>query len=80
MSGASKMVGDQVKIVWKHHFGPRFIMGKEFGREMEAVTNEKLKIIKSDRHVAEKVVAMYKQWRSLEGDSRRPDRAAEVLH
>ena len=61
LSAASKMVGEQVKIVWKHHFGPRFIMGKEFGKEMEAVTNEKLKIIKSDRHVAEKVVALYKQ-------------------
>ena len=42
---------------------------------MESVTDEKLKIIKSDRHVAEKVVSMYKQWRNLEGQSRRPDRA-----
>ena len=55
------MVGEEVKIVWNHHFGPRFIMGKEFGKEMESVTDEKLKIIKSDRHVAEKVVSMYKQ-------------------
>ena len=78
LSEASKMVGEEVKIVWNHHFGPRFIMGKEFGKEMESVTDEKLKIIKSDRHVAEKVVSMYNQWRNLEGQSRRPDRALKL--
>ena len=75
LSEASKMVGEEVKAVWEHHFGPRFILGKEFGKEVESVTDEKLKIIKSDRHLAEKVVALYKGWRNLEGDSRRPDRA-----
>ena len=42
---------------------------------MQSVTDERLKIIKSDNHVAEKVVALYKQWRNLEGQSRSPDRA-----
>ena len=75
LSEASKMVGEEVKAVWEHHFGPKFILGKEFGKELEPLTDEKLKIIKSDRHLAEKVVAIHKKWRNLEGDSRRPDRA-----
>jgi hypothetical protein len=72
---ASRMVGEEVKAVWEHHFGPKFVLGKEFGKELESVSDEKLKIFKSYKHLAEKVVALYKRWRNLEGDSRRPDRA-----
>ena len=72
---ASKVVGQEVKEVWKHHFGSRFILGKELGKESEDLIDEKIKIIKSDRHVAEKVVELYKRWKSLEKESRRPDRA-----
>ena len=75
LAEASMMVGEEVKAVWNYHFGPRFILGKEFGKECESNTDDKLKIIKRDIHIADKISKLYKQWRNLEGDSRRPDRA-----
>ena len=54
LSEATKMVREEVKVVWNHHFGPKFIFGKEFGKEAEFFTDEKLKIIKMDCHIDEK--------------------------
>ena len=75
LSDATKMVREEVKVVWNHHFGPKFIFGKEFGKEAEFFTDGKLKIIKMDRHIDEKLNGIYKQWRNMERDSRRPERA-----
>ena len=70
-------VAEEIKAVWLHHLGPKLIMGKEYGQEDNPMTNEKLKIIKSDQKVAEKVLELYKTWRNLEYESRRPNRAAK---
>ena len=52
-------------------------MGKHYGTEVEDIVDERLKMIKGDQHVAGKVVELYKKWRSLEGGSRKPDRAVK---
>ena len=72
---ASRMVTDEVKAVWLNHFGPKLVLGKEFGKEHEEHSDEKLKIVKTEQKITEKIVATYKKWRNMEGDSRRPDRA-----
>ena len=70
---ASRVVPDEVKAVWLNHFGPKLVLGKEFGKEHEDHSDEKLEIIKTDQKINEKIVATYRKWRNLEGDSRRPD-------
>ena len=69
------MVTDAMKAIWIHHFGSRLVMGKHYGTEVGNIVDERLKIIKSDQHVAGKVVELYEKWRSLGGGGRRPDRA-----
>ena len=72
---ASKTTKELIKS-WLHHFGPRFVLGKMFGKEFESTTNEKIKIVKRDIQISEMVVDLYKKWKSLEMESRRPDRSA----
>ena len=72
---ASKVVTEEVKAVWLHHFGPKLISGKEYGKEKEDSSNLKLKMIKSDENVVVKVKELHKKWNNLEKESRRPDRA-----
>ena len=31
---------------WLHNFGPRLVLGKLFGKELESTTNDKNKIVK----------------------------------
>ena len=75
LTEASKVVAKEVKDVWLHHFGPKLILGKEYGKEEDEKIDLELKMIKSDQKVAEKVVEVYKKWRNMEYESRRPQRA-----
>ena len=40
---------------------------------MIVIVDERLKMIESDQHIAEKAAELYKKWRSLEGGSRMPE-------
>ena len=77
LSEASQIVKDEVKTIWLHHFGPNLMLGKKFGDEANDTTDEKLKIVKTDQRITEKIVEMYRKWKSLEEESRRPDRAVK---
>ena len=77
LSEASQIVREEVQTVWLHHFGPNLMLGKKFGDEANDITDEKLKIVKTDQRITEKIVEMYRKWKSLEGESRRPDRAVK---
>ena len=71
---AASSVRQEMKIVWKHHFGIRLIEGKELGNE--EAENENLKIIKMDKHIEDQIKQLWKEWSKLEYDSRRPGRAS----
>ena len=53
-----------MKAVWIKHFGSKLVMGKHYGTEDEDIVDERLKMIKSDQHVAGKVVELYQKWRT----------------
>ena len=76
LTDAAESVKDEVKSVWLHHFGPRLVLGKEFGLESEPSDVGKI-MIKADRHVKDLIVDVYKLWRNLEKESRRPERASK---
>ena len=64
----------ELKDVWLQHFGPRLVEGREFG--IEEKEDKTKKIIKSDRHIDDKIRDVWKEWDKLEKESRKPARAA----
>ena len=76
LTEARQIVVAELKEVWLHHFGRKLVLGKELGSSDTGPGEESLKIIKSDRHIGDKLVELHKRWRNLEKDSRRLDRAA----
>ena len=64
LTDAIKEVLSELKSVWLHHFGPKWINGEEG------------KIIMRDDYIIMKLRALYGGWRKLETESRKPDRAA----
>ena len=79
LTEAGKIVTEEVKAVWLEHFGPKLILGKEFGKE-KTKANDDLKMIIPDFKIPLKVVGLYKRWRNLERESRRPDRSVKTTH
>ena len=65
---------NEVKEIWKHHFGSRLVEGREFG--IEEVENESKKIIRSDKKVDFLITGLWKKWKKLEKESRRASRAS----
>ena len=63
----------ELKEVWLHHFSVKLIHGRELGTEVE--DDEKKKMIKQDRFIDDKILGIWKLWRNLEQDSRRPARS-----
>ena len=80
LTESGKIVSKEVKAVWLKHFGTKQILGKEYGKEAEEGTNENLKMIVRDDHLAKKVVDLYRNWKGLEKESRRPDRSITTNH
>ena len=64
----------ELKDVWLHHFGPRLIEGREFG--IEEMEDKSKKMIKTDRHIEDKIKDVWKDWVKLEHESRRPERSS----
>ena len=71
---ASKAMVEEVKVVWLHHFGPQLILGKLLGETDKE--EDSVKIIIKDHRISEMVTNLYKKWRSIETDSRRPTRSS----
>ena len=69
---ASKKTLDQVKEIWKHHFGERVILG--FDSNLQENTK---RMIIEDKDARNKILSIWKQWMDLERTSRRPDRATK---
>ena len=67
----------ELKDVWLHHFGPRLVEGREFG--IEDVEDKSKKMIKSDRHIDDKIQNVWKEWVKLEKESRKPARASSAF-
>ena len=74
ISDALKKTKDEVKAVWKYHFGSRLIDGKEFGCEEKG--EEKKKIIQEDKLIEKKIKETWEGWKKLEYESRRSARAS----
>jgi hypothetical protein len=66
----------EMKTVWLHHFGPRLIEGKESWDEEKGDVTKTMTM--NDKEIEGKIVGLFKQYKALEQDSRRPDRAARV--
>ena len=64
----------ELEDVWLQHFGPRLVEGREFGIEEKEEKTKKM--IKSDRHIDDKIRDIWKDWDKLEKESRKPARAA----
>ena len=61
-----------VKDVWRHHFGIKLVDGMvEVGGEVE----EKMVMVIKDLKIANKIVNLFEEWKSLEKISRRPERS-----
>ena len=69
-----KKVTEEVLEVWNHHFGPRLIFGKDFGKESFKEVDKSIKMIKENQKIEEQLLALLDKWKGLEKDSRRLDR------
>ena len=65
---AAAKVAEEVKAVWKHHFGKRVIEGRE--SDTDQVDNEK-KMIIMDAKIREKILDLEKQYSRVEYESQR---------
>ena len=74
---AARDTRQKLKDVWLHHFGPRLVEGREFG--IEDVEDKSKKMIKSDRHIDDKIQNVWKEWVKLEKESRKPARASSAF-
>ena len=63
---------NQVKDIWKHHFGMRVVFG--YDSDLQEDTK---KMIIEDIQAKYKITSIWKQWMELERTSRRPDRASK---
>ena len=75
LTEASKSTTEDIKAVWLHHFGPQLIKGIQLSGEKGEV--EEIKMIQPDKNIERQVTALYKRWRGVEYDSRRPERASK---
>ena len=69
---AAGMTTDQLKAVWKRHFGIRVIHG--YDTEMKEASE---KIISDDKYIKTKILNLWKDWKLLSRTSRRQDRAVK---
>ena len=76
MKDASRAVVKELKDVWLHHFGPQLILGKGVG-DQDDKEQEALKLVITDHRIYETVKNLFKRWRIMEQDSRRPDRSSK---
>ena len=73
---AAKETAVAIKSVWRYHFGIRLIDGQE--TLSGGVDSSKIMIF-GEKFIAEKVMALYNEWKGIERLSRRHDRAALLL-
>ena len=57
--------------VWLHHFGLRLSFGQEF---VGGPISEDHIMVNTDRRTAEKIAALYEEWKTIEQLGRRGDR------
>ena len=76
MRDASTAVVEEIRAVWLHHFGPQLILGRGVGED-ENKEQDALKIVIRDQRISETIMKLFKMWRSMEQDSRRPDRSSK---
>ena len=67
---AAKQTVPILKEVWCHHFGLRLIFGQEYVGG--PIDTEKV-MINTDRRIADKIVSLYQEWKTIEQLSRRGD-------
>ena len=69
---AVRRVSDEMKEVWRHHFGLRVIMGQDFeGQKLEKEKQEERKMIVRDPLIDEIILIVLRKYRRLEYDKRR---------
>jgi hypothetical protein len=73
---AAILVTQELVSVWLHHFGPKLILGKEYGRENLEKKDMAMIMIHNKQYIEQKIVNLHEQWRRLEQDSRRMDRSS----
>ena len=63
---------DELKDVWRHHFGMRVILG--YDSAMKEISK---KIISDDKYIKTKILNLWKDWKLLLKTSQRKERAAK---
>ena len=76
VSAAAATTRDELKDVWLHHFSSKLVHGKELG--IEDKEDERSKMIKQDRFIDVKISGVWKDWKKVELESRRPERSSTV--
>ena len=69
---ASKQVAVELRDVWGLHFGVSVVFGKDNLGEVKE--DESKKIIIRREHIEEKILKVYKEYKKLESESKRPAR------
>ena len=69
---AAQETTDELKKVWKHHFGDRVIMGFDSDKKEEAA-----KMIFDDKNIKRKIIDIWKDWHQLEKESKVEGRASK---
>ena len=71
-NGSYSVTADEVIDVWKHHFGLRLILGKDYASQKS--TNEAVRLIQRKDVIVGKILKLYREWNELRRASLRTDR------
>ena len=66
------MTANEVLDVWKHHFGLRLTLGKDY--ESQKSSSEAVRFIHMKDVIVEKILKLYREWSDLRNSSLRTDR------
>lgn len=69
---AAKQCAEDIRIVWKHHFGLRLVYGKDIDSDTES---EGMKLVVRKEKIEDKILQLFKTWTEYENTSKRKERS-----
>ena len=73
---AVRQTVSELKLVWRHHFGPKLVYGVESEGDP---ASEASKLVIMDDKIESKINNLYKEWQKLECESKRKDRISKTF-
>ena len=73
---AVRQTVSELKLVWRHHFGPKLVYGVESEGDP---ASEASKLVIMDDKIETKINNLYKEWQKLECESKRKDRISKTF-